>query len=92
MKFKDITAWELFSLITSVWYGKEYYFMEPSGVVYSRTSCKNLTQEQALHEFLDAIGGDGADGAAIAGIDADMFPSIRTGQSVKLSDIVGGDA
>lgn len=32
----------------------------------------------------------GADGAAIAEIDADMFPSIRTGQSVKLPDIVGG--
>ena len=32
----------------------------------------------------------GADGEAIAGIDTELFPSILPGETVKLSDIVGG--
>lgn len=50
--------WEMFCLITSAWYGKAYYFMEPNGTVYSRASCKYLDdRESAYKEFLDYIGG-----------------------------------
>ena len=50
--------WEMFCLISSAWYGKACYFMEPSGVVYSRASCQYMSREEAYKEFLDYIGGD----------------------------------
>lgn len=49
-------AWEMFSLITSAWYGKECYFIEDNGIVYSRVSCRHMTREEALNEFLRRIG------------------------------------
>lgn len=52
----NMTAWELFSLITSVYYGKQYYFEEWDGTVYSRLSHERMTKEAALSEFLEAIG------------------------------------
>lgn len=52
----DKSAWELFELITSTYYSKTYYFAEDSGLVYSRASHKYMTKEQALDEFLSAIG------------------------------------
>lgn len=49
-------TWELFSLITSVYYGKAYYFREKHGMVYSRASHEYMTEDEAVGEFLDAIG------------------------------------
>lgn len=49
-------AWELFSLITSTCYGKERYFIEDNGIVYSRVSCRYMTREEAVSEFLRRIG------------------------------------
>lgn len=51
----NMTAWELFELITFAWYGKQYYFLETSGWVYSRLTHKTMSQEDALQEFLDSI-------------------------------------
>lgn len=48
-------AWEMFSLITSVWYGKQYYFMQDNGLVYSRKSHLTMTKGDALDEFLKEI-------------------------------------
>lgn len=48
--------WELFSLITSAWYGKEYYFLNEDGTAYSRSSHETMSREEAIQEFLDAIG------------------------------------
>lgn len=48
-------AWELFELITSTYYGKMYYFREKNGTVYSRASHENMSWNEALNEFLDAI-------------------------------------
>lgn len=53
------SGWEMFSLITSVWYGKECYFMQDNGLVYSRRTGKYMTKEQALDEFLKEIEWDG---------------------------------
>jgi len=51
--------WDMFSLITSVWYGKECYFRELSGVVYSRlTNTYLASAEKAYNEFLRRIGDD----------------------------------
>ena len=48
--------WELFTLITSAYYGKEYYFMQDNGLVYSRASCKHMQKDEAISEFLGIIG------------------------------------
>lgn len=50
--------WDMFELITSTYYGKQYYFREPNGMVYSRKSHKYMTRTEAVNEFLDAIGED----------------------------------
>lgn len=42
--------------ISSVWYGKQCYFTEPNGAVYSRISCKTLPDiDAAMEEFLNYI-------------------------------------
>lgn len=48
--------WDMFSLITSAWHGKEYYFLQDDGSVYSRESGKCLTKNEAYDEFLHEIG------------------------------------
>ena len=52
----DMTAWEMFLLITNVYYGKQYYFRESNGIVYSRASNKYMTVDEAVQEFLDILG------------------------------------
>lgn len=44
--------------ISSVEYGKQCYFLQDDGSVYSRRSCKYMTLEDAVEEFLDAQGWD----------------------------------
>ena len=48
--------WQMFELITSTYYGKKYYFLEPNGIVYSRASSSYLFVNDAIKEFLSAIG------------------------------------
>lgn len=53
-------AWEVFDLITSTYYGKQMYFLEPSGVVFSRYSGTYFKDmNEALNEFLGLIGDNG---------------------------------
>lgn len=48
--------WDMFDLITSVYYGKQYYFLQDDGkIVYSRASGKYLSRDEAYQEFLDYI-------------------------------------
>jgi hypothetical protein len=54
----DKGEWEMFSLITSAYFGKQYYFLEDNGTVYSRLSHKALaTKQDAYNEFLDCFVG-----------------------------------
>lgn len=48
--------WDMFELVTSAWYGKEMYFQEGGGMVYSRVSRKTMQQDEAVNEFLEMIG------------------------------------
>ena len=48
--------WELFTQITSAYYGKQYYFLQDDGLVYSRASNKYMTEDAAITEFLNVIG------------------------------------
>lgn len=52
--------WDMFELISSVWHGKQYYFLESNTVVYSRASNSYLTIDEAFAEFLSFIGDDGS--------------------------------
>lgn len=49
------SAWEMFELITSVYFGKQYYFVEDNGLVYSRETHKHMTKDDAINEFLGII-------------------------------------
>lgn len=51
--------WELFRLITSVWYGKECYYLQDNGHVYSRVSHRYMHKDEAIDEFLGVIGDNG---------------------------------
>ena len=48
-------AFDVLDLISSAWYGKQYYFLQDDGTVYSRESCKPMAFEDALNEFCDRI-------------------------------------
>ena len=47
--------WDMFELITSTWNGKQAYFLQDDGSVYSRVSCRYMSVEDALDEFLKKI-------------------------------------
>ena len=49
--------WELFELITAAYYGKQYYSLQENGLVYSRLRGISVTKDEAISEFLGAIGG-----------------------------------
>ena len=59
VKQKSDGAWEMFELITSAFYGKQYYFLEDCGLVYSRASAKHMSMDDAVSEFVNMIGWDG---------------------------------
>ena len=48
-------AYEMFELISGVYFGKQYYFEQDNGIVYSRLSSSDKTKDDALNEFLDEI-------------------------------------
>lgn len=48
--------WDMFELITTAWYGKQYYFKEENGMAYSRKSHKTMTVHDAILEFIREIG------------------------------------
>lgn len=47
--------WEVFDLLSSAWHGKQYYFKQEDGSVYSRESCQYLTFDQAIDEFAHSL-------------------------------------
>ena len=54
-EYRKQGEWEMFELITSAWYGKQYYFKEENGMAYSRKSHKNMTVHDAILEFIGEI-------------------------------------
>ena len=53
---RKVGEWDMFELITSAYFGKQYYFVEENGLVYSRETHKYMTKDDAIREFLDIIG------------------------------------
>ena len=48
-------SYEMFELISGVYFGKQYYFEDKNDMVYSRLSHSYMTKDDALDEFLDEI-------------------------------------
>jgi hypothetical protein len=47
--------WEMFELITSVYFGKQYYSLQKDELVYSRYSHQYMNFQDALSEFCSCI-------------------------------------
>ena len=47
--------WELFKELSSIWHGKQYYFLEDDGTVYSRESGCSMSFDDAVAEFKVAL-------------------------------------
>ena len=55
IEYINLGEWEMFDLITSKWFGKQCYFKQDDGMVYSRKTCKLMTVQDAISEFLAEI-------------------------------------
>ena len=47
--------WDMFVEISTAWHGKQYYFLQNDGMVYSRESGFVMTPEQAYAEFTKRV-------------------------------------
>ena len=52
--------YDVLDLLSSAWWGKQYYFVQDNGLIYSRDSDKYMTLDEAIGEFADRIGDDGS--------------------------------
>lgn len=50
--------YDILVLLSSAWHGKQYYFMQENGMVYSRDSGEYMTLDDAITEFANRIGND----------------------------------
>lgn len=41
--------------ISNIEYGKQCYFLQDDGLVYSRRSCEYMSLEDAVEEFIDTL-------------------------------------
>lgn len=49
--------WDMFELITNAYFGKQYYFPQDDGTIYSKYSGTYITKEEAVKQFLDELNG-----------------------------------
>lgn len=68
--------WDMFDLLSSVWFSKQYYFKQDDGTVYSRQSCQYLTFGQAIDEFAYELTGQRADAQ-------DVLPEFKNGVRIE---------
>lgn len=47
--------WDMFELITNAYFGKQYYFPQDDGTIYSRYSGTYITKDEAVKQFLDEL-------------------------------------
>jgi len=47
--------WDMFVEVTSIFSGKQVYFMQDNGMIYSRDSGEYLTREDAYNEFFEYL-------------------------------------
>ena len=54
----ELGEFEMFEVITSVYYGRQYYFLQDNGMVYSGESGKEMVMHDAVSEFLRILEGE----------------------------------
>ena len=59
---EDDPTWTLFNDLSCAAEGKQIYFLQKNGKVYSRRSCQELTFDQAVKEFTSTISIDNLPG------------------------------
>lgn len=55
----DRGRWDVLYGLSCDYFGKQYYFTENDGRIYSRESCKHMTLDEAIDEFRSKIYWDG---------------------------------
>ena len=55
----DRGRWDVLYELSCSYYGKQYYFIDGGGIVYSRDSCRYMTLDDAVDEFQKRLGWDG---------------------------------
>ena len=50
--------YDVLDLLSSAWHGKQYYFKQANGLIYSRATCQYMTLDDALVEFANSLGDD----------------------------------
>ena len=55
----DRGRWDVLRTLSSADYGKQVYFLEPSGTVYLRISHQYMSLNAALREYIDRLSWDG---------------------------------
>ena len=53
-------AFDTLNVLSAAYWGKQYYFAQDNGIVYSRDSGKCMTLDDAITEFANKIGDDGS--------------------------------
>ena len=47
--------WNMFEMLSTAYYYKQYYFLQNDGSIYSRKSNKYMTCEEAYNEFIKTL-------------------------------------
>ena len=53
------TPFEVLAVLSGAWWGKQFYFQQDNGMIYSRESGRYMTLDDAIAEFAKRIGVDG---------------------------------
>ena len=54
----ELTPYDVLVVLSNSYWGKQYYFEQDDGMIYSRDSGKYMTLEDAVIEFAERIGDD----------------------------------
>lgn len=54
----EVREWDLFDLVSSAWFGKQCYFRQDDGTVYSRVSGEYMSFDQAVDELAHELTSD----------------------------------
>ena len=54
----DRGRWDVLYELSCAYLGKQYYFIQGGGVIYSRYSCRYMTLDDAVDEFQKLLWGD----------------------------------
>ena len=60
MESFEWTPFDVLAVLAGAYHGKQYYFLQDNGMIYSRDSGKYMKLDDAISEFASRIGDDGS--------------------------------